>query len=113
MEIALAVLSGLLLFIGLLGAILPVLPGPIISWVGILILHFTDYAEYTTTFLVVSALIVIAITVLDYLGNEKVWRNQSRSDGVYRWLNCRFVLPAYRIGYWPLRGRFGRRDSCQ
>ncbi|HKK40234.1 MAG TPA: DUF456 domain-containing protein [Cryomorphaceae bacterium] len=66
MEIALAILSGLFLIIGLLGAILPVLPGPILSWVGILILHFTDYAEYTTTFLVVSALIVIAITVLDY-----------------------------------------------
>jgi len=66
MEIALAILSGLFVLIGLLGAILPILPGPIISWVGILILHFTDYAEYSTTFFVVTALIVVAITVLDY-----------------------------------------------
>lgn len=66
MEIALAILSGLFVLVGLLGAILPILPGPIISWVGILILHFTEYAEYSTTFLVVTALIVIVITVLDY-----------------------------------------------
>lgn len=66
MEIALVIVSGLFVLIGVLGAILPVLPGPIISWVGILILHFTDYAEYSTSFLVVSALIVVVITVLDY-----------------------------------------------
>jgi len=67
MDIALAVLSAVFLLIGFLGAVLPVIPGPILSWVGILILHFTEYAEYSTTFLVVSAIIVIAITVLDYL----------------------------------------------
>ena len=67
MDIALAILSGLLLFIGLLGAVLPVIPGPILSWVGILILHFTAYAEFSTTFLTVSAAIVVAITALDYL----------------------------------------------
>lgn len=66
MEIALVVLSGLLVLVGVLGAILPILPGPIISWVGILILHITEYADYSTTFLVVTALIVIVITVLDY-----------------------------------------------
>ncbi|MEM9052147.1 MAG: DUF456 domain-containing protein [Bacteroidota bacterium] len=66
MDIALAILSGLLLFIGFLGAVLPVIPGPILSWVGILVLHFTSFAEYSTSFLVVSAVIVIAITVLDY-----------------------------------------------
>jgi uncharacterized protein YqgC (DUF456 family) len=66
MDIALAILSGLLIFVGLLGAILPVIPGPILAWVGILILHFTSYADFSSTFLWVSALIVIAITVLDY-----------------------------------------------
>jgi len=66
MEIALAALSGLFLLIGLLGSVLPVLPGPVLSWVGILILHFTEYAEYSTTFLLVTAAIMIVISILDY-----------------------------------------------
>jgi uncharacterized protein YqgC (DUF456 family) len=66
MELALVIISGLFLIIGLLGSILPILPGPILSWLGILILHFTEYAEYSTTFLVVTAVIMIVISVLDY-----------------------------------------------
>jgi uncharacterized protein YqgC (DUF456 family) len=66
MELALVIISGLFLVIGLLGSILPILPGPILSWLGILILHFTEYAEYSTTFLVVTAVIMIVISVLDY-----------------------------------------------
>jgi len=66
MEIALAALSGLFLLIGLLGSVLPVLPGPVLSWVGILILHFTEYAEYSATFLLVTAAIMIVISILDY-----------------------------------------------
>jgi len=67
MDVFLAVLSGLFLIVGFTGAILPVIPGPILSWLGLLLLHFSVYAEYSTSFLVISALLVVTITVLDYL----------------------------------------------
>lgn len=67
MDIFLAILSGVLILIGIVGSVLPVLPGPPISWVGLLVLHFSKYANFTTSFLVIMASITIVVTVLDYL----------------------------------------------
>lgn len=52
---------------GLLGCILPIIPGPPLSFLGILVLHFTDFAEYSTKFLLILAFIAILVTVLDYI----------------------------------------------
>lgn len=51
---------------GLAGCILPMLPGPPLAWLGMLLLHFTDRVDFSVTELVVSALVVIATLVLDY-----------------------------------------------
>lgn len=51
---------------GLAGCILPFLPGPPIAYLGLLILHFTDKVQYTTTQLVVWLVIVIVLHLLDY-----------------------------------------------
>lgn len=67
MDITLAILSGLLILIGITGSILPVLPGTPLCWLGLLLLHFSKYADYTTTFLIVMAAIMIVVSVLDYL----------------------------------------------
>lgn len=66
MDIFLIILAGLLLIIGLLGCIMPILPGVPLCYVGILLLHFTSKIQFSTTFLVVWAVIVVAIQVLDY-----------------------------------------------
>jgi len=65
MDIFLAIVSGILLLVGFVGALLPVLPGPPLSWLGILLLHFTVYAEFSTRFLIISAITMVVITVLD------------------------------------------------
>ncbi|NEN22889.1 DUF456 domain-containing protein [Cryomorpha ignava] len=67
MDITLAILSGLLILIGIIGSVLPVLPGTPLCWLGLLVLHFSKYANYTTTFLVVMASVMIVVSVLDYL----------------------------------------------
>ena len=67
MEILLFILSGICLLIGLCGCILPALPGPPISYVGIILLHLTDKVQFTTTQLLVWLLIVSVVQVLDYL----------------------------------------------
>ena len=67
MELLLYILSALCMLVGLAGCILPMLPGPPLAWLGMLLLHFTDRVDFTVTELVVSALVVIATMVLDYI----------------------------------------------
>ena len=65
MDILLIILSGLCLLLGLGGCILPALPGPPISFLGILLLHLTDRVQFSTTQLVVWLIVVIVIQLLD------------------------------------------------
>src|SRR6056297_1815106 len=67
MDIILLVLSILLIIVGLLGCILPVIPGPPISFIGLLIVHFTKFASFGSTFLILMASLAILVTVLDYV----------------------------------------------
>ena len=66
MEILIIILGFLLLLMGLVGSIVPAVPGPPLSYIAILILSlFTSY-QFADDFLVMWAGIVIAVTALDY-----------------------------------------------
>ena len=66
MEILIIILGFLLLLMGLVGSIVPALPGPPLSFIAILILSlFTSY-HFDDDFLLIWAGIVIAVTALDY-----------------------------------------------
>lgn len=67
MDIFLIILSFLLLIGGIVGCILPLLPGPPLSYAGILLLHFTDKAHFTSTQLIVWLVIVVVLQVVDYI----------------------------------------------
>ena len=67
MELFLVILSLLLMLLGLLGSFLPVLPGPLTSWAGLLVLHFTDGVDLSNTFLILTLMVAIFIYVLDYI----------------------------------------------
>ncbi len=66
MDLFLIIIAGLLLVTGFLGSILPILPGIPLSYAGILLLHFTDKYQFSSEFLILWAVIVVAIQVLDY-----------------------------------------------
>lgn len=67
MDIVLISLGFIALIIGFMGSILPILPGAPVSWLGILFIHFSSYAQFSTKFLIVSAIITIFLTLLDFL----------------------------------------------
>lgn len=67
MDLFLIILSGLFLLAGLLGTVLPVLPGVPLSYIGIILLHLTSKYQFSTEFLIVWAVIVVAVQLLDYL----------------------------------------------
>lgn len=65
---AILIILGLLFTIaGLLGCILPALPGPPLSFIGLLLIHFTEKISLPNSLLWVMAVVTILISVLDYV----------------------------------------------
>ena len=52
---------------GLLGCVLPIIPGPPLSYIGLLFLHFTEKYQFSTRFLIIWAVITGVVYTLDYL----------------------------------------------
>lgn len=67
MDAFLIILAGVFVFVGLIGSVLPILPGVALSYIGLLILHFTDKYQFSTHFLIIWAVIIVLIQVLDYV----------------------------------------------
>ena len=65
MEIVLVVLAFFCLLVGLLGSVVPALPGPPVSYVGLLLLQWSGYGGFSVFFLIVWAAITIIVIVAD------------------------------------------------
>ena len=66
MEYLLLSLAILLILVGIVGCLLPVLPGPPLSYAGLLILHFTSFADFSKNLLIILAVAAGIVTILDY-----------------------------------------------
>lgn len=66
MEYVLIVLGALLIVGGILGGVLPALPGPPLSYAGLLCLHFTERYQFSSRFLIIWAVVTAVVAVLDY-----------------------------------------------
>jgi len=67
MDIILVILGLICCVVGLFGSFLPALPGAPISWCGLLLLYLTKYVENNYWILVVTLLLTVIISVLDYV----------------------------------------------
>lgn len=67
MDTTLGVIAIICGIIGLLGTIVPVLPGTIISYAGLLCISFSSYSELSVFALVVWGIIAVAVIVMDYV----------------------------------------------
>lgn len=67
MEYFLLILGFILMLVGIIGSILPALPGPPISWVGILMLYLCEGISINYWILAVTLLIAVVIGILDYI----------------------------------------------
>ena len=64
-SIVLCILAGLLLFLGFLGTFIPVLPGAPLAWLGLLVAYFSSFNQITIVYLIVTAVIAVAVSLLD------------------------------------------------
>lgn len=67
MDLLWILLGSLLMIVGIIGSILPVLPGPITGWFGLLILHFSEAIPINYQLLGITFFIAILIFFLDYI----------------------------------------------
>ena len=66
METLWIIFGFILILTGLIGSFLPVIPGPPISYGGLLLLHFFGGQTFSTTILITYALLSVLLLFLDY-----------------------------------------------
>jgi len=79
-------ITGLLLcLIGIVGSFLPIIPGPVTSWLGILLLNLTSAVEFNLNFVLITFTVAVSVGILDYiipiLGVKKLGGSRSGQIG--------------------------------
>ena len=67
MDIFLLILGLILCLLGIVGSFSPIIPGPITSWVGLLVIHFSKLIPFDNQFLFITFLIAALIFALDLI----------------------------------------------
>ena len=67
MEIVLVILAFVLIAAGILGVVLPMLPGPPLSYIGLLVLQWSGRGGFSPFFLCGWAIAAVVVTVMDYI----------------------------------------------
>ncbi len=61
------VLGILLCLAGILGSLIPILPGPPLNYIALLVLHFTNTHRFSNRFLISWLIITLVVIILDYM----------------------------------------------
>ncbi|GET21782.1 DUF456 domain-containing protein [Prolixibacter denitrificans] len=67
MDYVLITISAILMLVGLIGCILPALPGPTLSYLGLVVLSFSDRVTFSTRFFIIWGIVALVVTILDYV----------------------------------------------
>ena len=113
MDIALLLIGFICMLIGIIGSFLPILPGPPISWVGLLLLFFTNAIPQDWWFLGITLAIAIIVFAMDYvipaIGTKKFGGSKAGMIGTTVGLLVAIIFPilgVFGIIIWPFVGAF-------
>lgn len=81
METIYLILGGIFAVVGLLGAVLPVLPGPPLAYATLWLMWLTDRSSVSTSTFIVMGILMIVVTALDYIA--PIW--MTRRGGGSKW----------------------------
>ena len=85
MDLILLIIGLLLCLIGIVGSFLPIIPGPVTSWLGILLLNLTSVVEFNLNFVLITLTVAVSVGILDYiipiLGVKKLGGSRSGQIG--------------------------------
>jgi uncharacterized protein YqgC (DUF456 family) len=110
-EILILITVAILLIVGVIGSVIPVLPGPPISYSAILLLHFFTPYQFDTVLLITLSIFVVVITFLDYwfqfYGVKKNGGGQKATNGTLIGLLVGiFFFPPIGILLGPFTGAY-------
>lgn len=110
------ILAVIMILVGLLGSVVPGLAGPPFSWLGILFIHLSDAADFSLTFLLITAAIAAIITVMDYVIPSMSTKHHGGSKAGVWGCNIGLIIsivglpfgPTGLLGvvFWPFVGAF-------
>jgi len=111
MDIALIILWLILIILGLLGSFLPILPGPPLSFLGLLVIHRTAVIQFSPTLLWILWWFAVLTIILDYFipiwGTKKFGWSKAGTWGSFGWLLIGlFFFPPFWAILGPLIGAF-------
>ena len=111
MDILLVLLGFFFMLLGILGSFLPVLPGPPLSWIGLLLLELTKAVPDDWWFLGITLVVALIAVAMDYLvpalGTKKFGGSKAGMIGTTIGLVIAIVFPVFGlfgIIIWPFIG---------
>jgi len=110
MDYFLLITGLILLIVGIIGCLAPVLPGPPAAFIGLLLLHFSKFADFSAAVLIILAIVVVAVSILDYIvpawGTKKYGGSKYGTWGSTIGLIAGFFLGPFGIIIGPFLGAF-------
>lgn len=67
MDTLLIIMAFLVMLAGVAGSFLPIIPGPLTSWAGLLLLSFSSSVDLSSSSLIFTFVIALTIYILDYI----------------------------------------------
>ena len=122
METLWIVLGVICVLLGILGSIFPLLPGPPLAYVGLLLQQFRAEKPFSLTFMLIWAAIIVVVVLLDYL--VPIYGTKRFGGSKYGIWGCTIgFVAAFWMGPWgiifgPFIGAFigeyiAQKDSSQ
>lgn len=104
------ILGIVFMIIGIIGCLVPVLPGPPISFLGLILLNISRFGHFQRSTLIVFAVITIVVSILDYIvpiwGTRRFGGSKYGQRGATVGLIIGFFLGPAGIIIGPLIGAF-------
>ena len=67
MDVALLIVGLICMLVGVVGSVLPILPGLPISYGGLLLLQLSGYGFFSRSFFITWAIIIVIMMVIEYM----------------------------------------------
>ena len=65
-DLLLLIIGVILCLIGIVGSFFPIIPGPMTSWLGLLVINLTEAIPFKVEFLIITLIVAILISIFDY-----------------------------------------------
>lgn len=109
MDIVLIILAYVAIIAGVIGCVAPIIPGPPLAYLGLIIAHISDIVHFSTYQLIIWGVVTIIIQVVDYIA--PVWGTKVGGGSKYGNWGCIigtiagiFILPPIGIILCPFAG---------